>query len=150
VSRIALGDQEKMDQVKIFFPMIALVGLTFAVLLVIPYARFKAAFQRRVRGDDFKFGESSNVPSDVSLPNRNFMNLLEMPVLFYVACITFYVTKNVDSTALFLAWLYFVLRLCHSVIHLTYNKVFHRFLVFATSNVILALIWVHLFRELSK
>jgi hypothetical protein len=86
-----------MDQVKIFFPMIALVGLTFAVLLVIPYARFNAAFQGRVRGDDFKFGESSNVPSDVSLPNRNFMNLLEMPVLLYVACITFYVTKNVDS-----------------------------------------------------
>lgn len=139
-----------MEQAYIFFPMIALVGLTFVVLLVIPYARFKAAFQGRVGRDAFKFGESSSVPPEVSLPNRNLMNLLEMPVLFYVACITLYVTQNVDSNALFLAWLYFGLRLCHSVVHLTYNKVFHRFLVYAASNVVLALIWARLFRDLFK
>jgi len=139
-----------MEQVHIFFPMIALVGLTFVVLLLIPYVRFKAGFQGRLGRDDFKFGESPNVPSDVSLPNRNLMNLLEMPVLFYVACITLYVTQNVDGIALFLAWLYFGLRLCHSVVHITYNKIFHRFLVFAASNVVLAVIWARLFRDLFK
>jgi len=139
-----------MEQINIFFPMIALVALTFAVLLVIPYVRFKAGFQGRLPRDAFKYGESPNVPPDVSLPNRNLMNLLEMPVLFYVACITLYVTKNVDGNALFLAWLYFGLRLCHSVVHITYNKVFHRFLVFAASNVVLALIWARLFRDLVK
>jgi hypothetical protein len=35
-------------------------------------------------------------------------------------------------------------------VHLTYNKVFHRFLVFATSNVVLAFLWAHLFRQLLK
>jgi len=130
--------------------MIALVGLTFAVLLTIPYVRFKAGFQGRLPRDAFKYGESSDVPRDVTLPNKAFMNLLEMPVLFYVASITLYVTKNVDSAALFLAWLYVGLRVCHSLVHLTYNKVFHRFLVFATSNVVLAFLWAHLFRQLLK
>jgi len=53
--------------------------------------------------DDFKLGESARVPGDVSIPNRNMMNLLEVPVLFYVACLTLYVTREADAVALLLA-----------------------------------------------
>lgn len=49
------------------------------------FARAGAAKARRVRIGDFRVGESPDVPADVALPNRNFMNLLEMPVLFYAA-----------------------------------------------------------------
>jgi hypothetical protein len=129
-------------------PMFALVALTFVVLLIIPYKRFRAAFAGRVRAHDFKYGESANVPGDVSIPNRNLMNLLEMPMLFYAACITFYVTNTVDGPALFLAWLFFVLRLAHSLVHLTYNRVLHRLAVYAASNVVLAVMWVRLFQAL--
>lgn len=52
----------------IFYPMVALAALTFAVLLVIPYARFKAAFAGRVKARDFRYGESANVPGDVRFP----------------------------------------------------------------------------------
>ena len=137
-----------MDPKSILYPMTALVALTFAVLLILPYKRIGAARQGRVRARDFKYGESANVPGDVAIPNRNLMNLLEMPVLFYAACITFYVTKTVDATALFLAWLYFALRVGHSVVHLTYNRVLHRLAVYAASNVVLAVIWVRLFQAL--
>src|SRR5437660_5348539 len=99
-----------MNQIAILYPMIALVALTFVVLLFLPYKRIGAVLQGRVRVRDFKQGESANVPGDVAIPNRNLMNLLEMPVLFYAACITFYVTKTVDATALWLAWLDFALR----------------------------------------
>jgi hypothetical protein len=47
--------------------------------------------------EDFKFGESARVPGNVSVPNRNLMNLLELPVLFYVACLTLYVTKSIKG-----------------------------------------------------
>jgi len=139
-----------MNQVGILFPMVALATVTFAVLLLIPYKRFKAGRSRRVIVDDFKFGESNNVPPDVSIPNRNLMNLLEMPVLFYVACLTIYVTKNVDVILLVLAWIYFALRAVHSLVHLTYNKVFHRLTVYAASNVVLAMIWIRLFQALVR
>ncbi len=139
-----------MNQESILLPMVALVMVTFAVLLLIPYKRFKAGRSERVTVDDFKFGESNNVPPDVSIPNRNLVNLLEMPVLFYVACLTLYVTKSVDAMLLFLAWLYFALRVAHSLVHLTYNKVFHRLTVYAASNVILAVIWIRLFQMLAK
>ena len=130
--------------------MVALATMTFAVLLFIPYKRFKAGLKGQVSADDFKFGESTNVPSDVSIPNRNLMNLLEMPVLFYVACLTLYVTKNVDAMLLVLAWIYFALRAAHSLVHLTYNRVRHRLIVYAASNVVLAMIWIRLFQALTK
>jgi len=139
-----------MNQANILYPMVALAALTFIVLLLIPYKRFRAGRSGQLVIDDFKFGESSNVPTDVSIPNRNLMNLLEMPVLFYVACLTFYVTNSVNAISLSLAWLYFALRVCHSLVHLTYNKVFHRLIVYAASNVVLAIMWIRLFSALSK
>jgi hypothetical protein len=137
-----------MQTQDILFPMIALVALTFVVLLHIPFRRFRAGARGEVAIDDFKLGESANVPGKVSLPNRNLMNLLETPILFYVACLTLYVTGKVDMAALVLAWIYVALRVIHSAIHLTYNKVFHRLAAFALSNVVLLVLWVRLTRAL--
>ena len=125
-------------------PALALVGWTLLVLLLVPYRRFKAAFGGRVASRDFKFGESERVPPDVSIPNRNFMNLLEAPVLFYVVCIIAYVTQNADAATVNLAWTYFGLRVAHSVVHLTYNKVMHRLTAYAASMVVLVSMWIHL------
>jgi hypothetical protein len=122
--------------------MVALAALTFGVLLLIPFARFRAAARGQVTARDFRYGESANVPGEVSLPKRNLMNLLELPVLFYVACLAFYVTNMADATAVSLAWAYVALRAVHSVIHLTYNNVFHRLTAYAASNVVLVVLWV--------
>ena len=70
------------------------------------------------------------------------MNLLELPVLFYVVCLVFYVTAGASSLAIALAWAYVVLRILHSMVHLTYNRVIHRLAVFALSNGVLVALWV--------
>jgi hypothetical protein len=141
---------DDMDDKTIFLPMIALVAWTFLVLLQVPYRRFRAAFNRQVVRDDFKFGESTNVPQHVSISNRNYMNLLEAPVLFYVACLTLYVTKTIDSSFLALAWAYVALRVLHSLVHLTYNHVMHRLTFFAIGNVVLITLWTRLALALLK
>ncbi len=123
-------------------PMGALVALTFTILLLIPIQRFRAAFAGQVVAEDFRFGESGRVPGHVSIPNRNYMNLLELPVLFYVVGVLFFVTSQVDDTALVLAWIYVASRLLHSIVHLTYNNIFHRLSLFASSNVVLFVLWV--------
>lgn len=139
-----------IEPVRIFFPMIALVGLTFSVLLLIPFARIRAVRSGSIDADDFKFGESSRVPPDVSIPNRNYMSLLELPILFYAVCLSLYVTQRVDDTAVVLAWVYVGLRVVHSAVHLTYNRVVHRLLVFATSNFVLLAIWVRFLTSLTS
>ncbi|HVZ68235.1 MAG TPA: MAPEG family protein [Rhizomicrobium sp.] len=132
-------------QDQILLPMGALALLTFIVLLFIPVRRFRAAFAGKVTAEDFKFGESERVPGHVSLANRNYMNLTELPVLFYVACLMFYVTNRVDQNVIWIAWAYVALRVLHSLIHITYNNVIHRLSVFAISNFVLIWMWVMFF-----
>ena len=126
----------------ILYPMFALAAWTLVVLLLIPIARVGSARRREVGVDDFKYGESPAVPPPVSIPNRNYMNLLELPMLFYVVCIVLYVTAGASSTAIALAWAFVALRIGHSLIHLTYNRVVHRLAAFTAANVAIVMLWV--------
>ena len=134
-----------MPQEMIFAPMGAMALLTFVVLLLIPLRRFRAGFAGEVGIDDFKFGESTRVPGHVAIPNRNYMNLLELPMLFYVAGLMYFVAGRADGRVLAVAWAYVALRASHSMIHLTYNNVRHRLVVFAISNVVLGVFWAQFF-----
>ncbi len=134
-----------MSQELIFAPMGAMALLTFFVLGFIPAQRFRSVFAGEVTPDDFKLGESPRVPPHVAVANRNFMNLLELPVLFYVAGLMYYVAGRVDQTALVAAWAYVGLRAIHSAIHLTYNRVVHRLVPYALSNFVLMAFWLLFF-----
>ena len=131
-----------MSAPAILYPMFALATWTSLVLLLVPFRRIRAVARREVTEADFKLGESSAVPPAVSIPNRNYMNLLEAPMLFYVVCLIFYAGAATTTNVILLAWAYVALRLIHSAIHLTYNKVLHRVLVFAASNAVLIVLWV--------
>ena len=79
---------------------------------------------------------------EVSAMRRIGMNLLELPVLFYVVCAALYVTGQVDGLAVNLAWAYVALRVVHSVVHISYNNVIHRLSLFAISNFVLMALWI--------
>ncbi|RSZ42398.1 MULTISPECIES: MAPEG family protein [unclassified Variovorax] len=131
-----------MNNPSILYPVFALAALTGMVLLLIPFTRVRAVLRREIRAADFRLGESEAVPDAVRIPNRNYMNLLELPVLFYVVCLIFYVAVQPTPAAVWLAWAYVGLRALHSVVHLTYNHVLHRLGLFAASNVVLVMLWV--------
>ena len=111
-----------MTQTSILWPLCALAALTLIVLLCIPHQRFRAA--------------------------RNYMNLLEIPLLFYIACLTLFAARRVDPVMVTLAWIYVALRATHSLVHLTYDNVFHRLSLFAASNGVLVVLWIRLVRVL--
>lgn len=133
----------------IFHPVAFLAIWTLTVLALIPIARFRAAAAGKVTIEDFAVGESARVPAKVSVPNRVFMNLLEVPVLFYVACLVAFVTNQVDHTLTLLAWVYVALRVLHSLIYLSYNKVVHRLIAFAISNFVVIAMWLLLATRLA-
>lgn len=128
----------------IVVPMSVLALWTLLVLALVPIKRFRAGFQGRVHVKDFRLGETANVPGDVALPNRNYMNLLELPVLFYAACLVAMTSNRVDQTAVALAWVFVGLRVAHSAIHLTYNNVFHRGLIFGVGVSVVVVMWLRL------
>lgn len=139
-----------MPAQQILWPVTALAFLTFFVLLLIPAVRLLAVANGSVAGRDFKYGESGSVPGEVSLPNRNYMNLLELPILFYVLCLALFVTDRVDAHYVQLAWAYVAVRAAHSFVHLAYNNVVHRLVVFAASNVVLIVMWIRFVRGMAN
>ena len=132
----------------IFAPMGVMALLTFAVLALIPIRRFRAAGSGAVEAEDFRYGESGRVPGAVSIPNRNYMNLLELPTLFYPVCLMAYVAHRVDLALLVAAWLFVAARVAHSLIHLTYHRIMHRLAAFAIGNIALGAMWVIFFLRL--
>ena len=132
----------------ILYPVAALAALTFLMLLLLPIFRLRDSFARRVRPSDFKFGESDNVPAATRLFNRNYMNLLESPVLFYVICLIVYATKVLDQLMLKMAIAYVVLRVLHTIVHVTTNNVRIRLGFFAASVIILMAMWVYYLRPI--
>jgi hypothetical protein len=126
----------------IFAPMCVLAFWTGLVLLMTGFRRLRAIAAEQITAQAFRLGESVEVPTHVAVVNRNVMNLLEMPVLFYVVSVALYVTRHIEPGLIVLAWIYVGLRLVHTVIHVTYNRVRHRFIVFASSNFVLLAMWI--------
>lgn len=133
-----------MDQILILQPLAVLVLVTLLVLLFVPIQRVQAALKNELTLEDFKYGESSQIPDYVKLSNRNLINLFESPILFYVACIVIFITQKTDIVFIYLTWAYVVSRVLHSVIHLTYNKVVHRGFVYELSILVLVLLWLRI------
>ncbi len=70
-------------------------------------------------------------PDAIQNPANNFSNLLELPVVFYVVCFYLYAAAEVDTFYLACAWAFFALRVVHSVIQCTFNRVVLRFGAYA-------------------
>jgi hypothetical protein len=128
----------------IFAPVSVLALWTGAIALLTGVLRVVAVARGRMSVNALRPGESAEVPADVALANRNYMNLLEMPVLFYTGSLALYVTGHVDAAVIELAWAFVALRLLHSLIHLTYNRVTHRLVPFALSGFVLLAMWIML------
>ena len=133
----------------IFIPVAVLALWTLAVLFLVGFRRVHAARSGRVSPDAFRLGESPEVPADVTVANRHLMNLLEVPVLFYVVVLGYYVTRRVDGPAIFLAFAFVLLRLVHSFIHLTSNRIISRLIAFTSSSVALLALWLWFLWRLS-
>jgi hypothetical protein len=67
----------------------------------------------------------------------NYNHLHEQPTIFYALMFLAALTGGGDSTALTLAWAYVALRVVHSLVQATINKVMVRFPVFAASSLVL-------------
>jgi hypothetical protein len=126
-----------------FYPMFALVLLTFAVLLTNFIWRMRALRSRQISVRYFRVFEGAQVPEHLQAGARHFINLFELPVLFYVACLTAMLLQQQQSVVLLtLAWAFVLFRAIHTLIHMTYNNVLHRMLAFMAGALTLLAMWI--------
>jgi len=129
----------------LLLPLLAHVALTFVVMLVMYRRRVVEMKTKRIHPQRIKTRSGSHgVLVDSESAANNYTNLFEGPVLFYVAILLALILMLQDGIVVALAWIYVASRYVHSLIHITYNRVMHRFWVFAFSSAILLATWVRL------
>jgi len=69
---------------------------------------------------------------------HNYNHLHEAPTVFYAVAIVLAIAGQGDGTNALLGWLYVALRVIHSLVQATVNKVTLRFAVFVASSLVLA------------
>jgi hypothetical protein len=131
-----------IGQKLIFFPLLAQVFLTFLVWCWMYKTRVDEMKRSRIKPQKLAAAaDGVELLKSVSGPADNFKNLFEVPVLFYAAVITLYVTQLVDITFLTLAAVFVLFRYIHSFIHITYNHVMHRFYAYLASTFTIWIMW---------
>ena len=125
----------------ILFPCVAMVALTAVVWVRLYVERIGEMRERRISAQSLSTSAAAREKLQRTQAADNFRNLFEMPVLFYALCICLAMTGMVEPAFLAGAWAYVALRFMHSFIHTGYNRVMHRFTVYAISSVLLFLLW---------
>ena len=74
------------------------------------------------------------VPDKAQWPAHNYIHLMEQPTLFYAVCLVLAVVGRGGGLSLKTAWAYVVLRILHSLVQATFNRVAIRFALFALST----------------
>lgn len=120
---------------------LVLVLLTFVVGLAMLVARAREMQCKRIHPQAVSTSAGMARLENVR-PADNFRNLFEVPVLFYALVAIALATHHVPAWMPAAAWTFVGLRMAHSIIHCTYNKVLHRLAVFATGFTVLVVMWI--------
>ncbi|PZO74945.1 MAG: hypothetical protein DI640_06795 [Sphingomonas taxi] len=132
---------------EILRPMVVLIAWTLVMLgwmLVTRLPAMKAA------GVDMgKLVGTKAADADRSLPPQaqwkahNYNHLMEQPTLFYAVCALLALSGTGNGVNAWIAWGYVALRIVHSLVQATSNRVRVRFVFFILSSVMLVALTLH-------
>ncbi len=124
-----------LNNVDLMGPVLAQVLLGIVLMFVLYGRRLPA--MAKVKPSNEQMQDKAGIhklPAPARFAAENYNHQFEAPVLFYALCIGAMATGLGGGLSVIFAWTYVGLRIVHSLIHITYNKVMHRFAVFALSN----------------
>jgi hypothetical protein len=138
----SLGDSLSSRQPEaLLAPVMALVALTGLVWLLMVVFRNIAFIRGKVSERYFQTFTVGAPAEWVERPTRAYMNLLELPILFYVAAALMLITQTFDSVQVSLAWLFVFTRCAHAFIYIAFNYIPLRFVSYLTGVITLGVLW---------
>jgi hypothetical protein len=130
-----------MQPAHIFIPFAGMLVLTMLVWINLFYQRLghisRTGVEPKTRADLDAF------PPKAVAASNNFVNLFELPVLFYASVLALFVLNQVDYIHIICAYGFLLFRVLHTLIHCTYNHIMQRFGMYAIASVFL---WVMVVR----
>jgi hypothetical protein len=124
-------------------PVFTLIALTFFIIARMGMGRAGAITAGNIKIRDIALSDQAWA-DDIKKVSNNYGNLLQLPVIMYVAVAFFIVLGKVDLLAVVLAWGFALARLAHTYIHIGSNHVPRRFRIFGLGIAFLIAMWVWL------
>jgi len=125
----------------LFLPVLAMAALTFVVWCRMYFTRIGEMRRERIHPQSIANSAQAAARLQDTRAADNFRNLFELPVLFYAALAIAALTGQDGTPVVGLAWLFVALRVLHSAIHCTYNRVMHRFIAYLVGGLVLWVLW---------
>jgi len=125
----------------IILPACAMAGLTFVTWVRLYHERIGEIRRRRIHPQKLATRHATAGMLEDTRASDHLRNLFEMPVLFYALCALLAAADMATPLFVGLAWLYVVARCIHAGIHLTYNRVYHRFIAYVAGTGLLFATW---------
>ncbi len=134
-----------MIDAEILRPVVVLLAWTMVMWVWMYITRIPAMTKAQIAPDEArKTGTlDARLPEQVQWKAHNYNHLHEQPTVFYAVCLLLAMVGWGDGMNAFLAWIYVGLRILHSLVQVTANKVMVRFVLFALSSVVLIALIVH-------
>jgi hypothetical protein len=132
---------------EILAPVVALVAWTLVMLLWMLATRLPA--MRSAGVDLSKLTGTKASDADKALPPQvqwkahNYIHLMEQPTLFYAICLVLALLGAGHGVNAAIAWAYVALRVAHSIVQATVNRVWIRFVLFLLSTLALFALTLH-------
>ena len=128
-------------------PVVALAAWTMLMWLWMYAVRIPAMNTAKVDPERLVSDPDSTLdrllPAQVQWKAHNYNHLHEAPTVFYAIAIVLAIIGQGDGFNMWLGWAYVALRVLHSLVHATVNKVMVRFVVFVLSSLVLVALIVH-------
>jgi hypothetical protein len=133
---------------EIMQPIAALAAWTMVMWVWMYVTRIPAMSAAKVDADALvrQGGQSLDqlLPAKIQWKAHNYNHLHEAPTVFYAVALALALIGQGDGLNAMLAWAYVGLRIVHSLVQSTINKVMVRFLIFALSSLVLMALTLHL------
>jgi hypothetical protein len=128
-------------------PAVVLAGWTMVMWLWMYATRIPAMSALKVDPDRLAHDPEARLdrllPPQVQWKAHNYNHLHEAPTVFYAVAIVLAILGQGDGQNAALGWAYVSLRVVHSLVQATVNKVMVRFAVFVASSLVLIALILH-------
>lgn len=128
-------------------PLVALMAWTMVMWLWMYVTRIPAMSRAKIDPDAMTRDPEASLdrvlPPQVQWKAHNYNHLHEAPTVFYAVGLVLAIIGQGDGMNALLAWIYVGLRVIHSLVQATANKVMVRFVLFALSSLVLIALIVH-------
>ena len=129
-------------------PVAVLAGWTMIMWLWMYVTRIPAMSKANIDTKNLTGGTGKNLddvlPANTQWVAHNYNHLHEAPTVFYAVALALALIGQGDGMNATIAWIYAGLRIAHSIVQATWNRVLVRFLLFTLSSLALMALSLHL------